>query len=190
MFQPNYKLILASGSPRRQVLLRQSGFNFEIRLKQIDEVYSSDLPKKEIASYLATLKAHAFKDELKADELLITADTVVVLGNEELQKPKDFSEAFNMLSKLSGNMHQVITGVCLLSNEREVVFSDTTNVQFLDLTKSEIESYLKEYKPYDKAGSYGIQEWIGMLGIERIEGSFYNVMGLPLHALYQQLKMF
>ena len=190
MFQPNYKLILASGSPRRQELLKQSGFNFEIRLKQIEENYPSDLPKKEIASYLAQLKANAFKDDLNANELLITADTVVVLGNEELQKPQDFDEAFTMLNKLSGNTHQVITGVCLRSKEKEVVFSDTTNVQFLDLTKNEIESYLEEYKPYDKAGSYGIQEWIGMLGIERIEGSFYNVMGLPLHALYQQLKMF
>lgn len=190
MFQPNYYLILASGSPRRQELLQQAGFTFEIRLKSIEEEYSETLSKIEIAPFLAQLKANAFKKELKENELLITADTVVVLEDQELQKPQNFDEAFEMLSKLSGRVHQVITGVCLLSCQKQVVFSEVTNVHFVSLTEKEIETYIKEYKPYDKAGSYGIQEWIGMLGIERIEGSFYNVMGLPIHALYRQLKLF
>ncbi len=190
MYQPNYRLILASGSPRRQELLQQAGFNFEVRVKTIEETYPEALPKEEIAAFLAKMKAKAFDGELQQNELLITADTVVILGKEELQKPRNFEEAYTMLSKLSGNMHRVITGMCLCSREKEVVFSDTTNVHFRELSESEKENYIKNYKPFDKAGGYGIQEWIGMLGIERIEGSFYNVMGLPLHTLYQQLKLF
>jgi septum formation protein len=186
-----YRIFLASRSPRRHDLLAQAGIPFEIWLKEeVPEKYSSELNPTEVALYLARLKADSYRDELKPRDVLITADTLVVLGSRILGKPANRSEAISMLMDLSGKPHEVITGVCLNNSEKESVFTSSTIVWFDELLVREIEEYIDEFRPYDKAGSYGIQEWIGYVGIHRIEGSFFNVMGLPIQQLYKELQYF
>jgi len=187
---PDYNFILASKSPRRQQLLESLGLTFSVRLKEVEEVYPEDLSKEQVPVYLAELKARPFIGELTENEVVITADTVVCLENKILGKPKDYNEAFSMLANLSGKEHQVITGVCLTSKHKSTSFYSLTNVMFKELTSQEIEYYISEFKPYDKAGAYGIQEWIGTIGITHIEGSFYNVMGLPIQKLYEEIQKF
>lgn len=186
----NHKIILASGSPRRQQFLKELEIDFEIKLKEIEEIYPDHLKAEEITNFLAKLKASAFENELQDNEVLITSDTIVWLDNKALGKPIDASHALRMLTKMSGKTHKVITSVCLKSIKKEVVFHDETLVTFTDLSLDEIEFYLKNYKPFDKAGSYGIQEWIGLVAIEKIEGSYANVVGLPTHKLYKELMNF
>lgn len=183
-----YKLILASQSPRRQNLLKELELDFEIKLKQVEENYPSSLIKEEIPVFLAKLKAKAFNNEISANEIIITADTIVWVNDHVLEKPKDKNEATEMLKILSNNKHTVYTGVCLKSTDFEKTFWAQTDVYFRSLEDDEIEYYLNKFKPYDKAGSYGIQEWIGYIGIEKIEGSYFNVMGLPIQKLYDVLK--
>ncbi len=186
----NYKLILASASPRRHQLMRDAGFHFSVRLKHTEEVWPSELEAEKVPEYLACLKADAFRGELQPDELLITADTVVCLGSRILGKPDGREDAIRMLRELSGNSHTVVTGVCLTTAERRKTFSAYTDVYFKPLSDEEIIYYVDHYRPFDKAGAYGIQEWIGCIGICRIDGSFYNVMGLPVQQLYEALKQF
>ncbi|MGD9993129.1 MAG: Maf-like protein [Salinivirgaceae bacterium] len=186
----NYQIILASQSPRRQQLLKELGLNFTIEVREVDEVYPGHLQREEIPVYLAQLKAKAFENSISENQLLITADTIVWLNNQVLGKPTDFADAFKMLQSLSGNTHTVYTGVCLKSSKKESSFWAKTDVHFKTLSDEEITSYLNTHKPYDKAGAYGIQEWIGYIGIEHIEGSYFNVMGLPVQKLYEQLKQF
>ncbi|MDA3893693.1 MAG: Maf-like protein [Salinivirgaceae bacterium] len=185
-----YKIILASQSPRRQNLLKELKLNFEIKIKEIEEVYPPELKKEEIPVYLAELKALAFNNDLQNNELVITADTIVWVNNSVLGKPTSYQNAFSMLETLSNNKHTVYTGVCLKTKNTAKTFWASTDVYFRKLEKQEIEYYLEHYKPYDKAGSYGIQEWIGYIGIEKIEGSYFNVMGLPIQKLYDELKKF
>jgi septum formation protein len=180
-------LILASKSPRRQELLKNAGFQFEIRSKDTPEDFSADLPLTEVPVYLAQKKALAFVEELTANELLIASDTVVILGKEIIGKPLDLADAKQMLQKLSGQCHTVVTGVCLLTQNQKITFSETTLVYFKVLSEPEIDYYLQIAPPLDKAGSYGIQDWLGLIGVTRIEGDFYNVMGLPVAKLYQYL---
>lgn len=179
-------LLLASNSPRRKELLAGLGLHYEVFVKEVHEDFPVELRREEVATYLASHKADQYKDALQ-DQLLITADTIVCLGDKVLNKPADADEAYEMLRSLSGTSHQVITGVCILSREQKTVFYDTTTVYFKELTDQEINYYIINYKPFDKAGAYGIQEWIGKIGIERIEGSYFNVVGLPVQKLYQQL---
>lgn len=186
-----YNILLASESPRRKYLLQELGLKFRIiKRPYIKEEYPLNLICEEIPVYLAKLKARSCADIIKSGTILITADTVVCLDNEILDKPKNYSDAFRILKRLSGNKHQVITGICIKSNDRESNFYSKSDVYFRDLTDDEIEYYIKLYKPYDKAGSYGIQEWIGYIGIERIEGSYFNIMGLPTEKLYNELCKF
>lgn len=182
------KLVLSSKSPRRRALVQELGLPVEIRTIDVEEIYPEDLPSNDVPAYLAKLKAEPLLQSLVENEILITSDTVVILNNEVIGKPKDREDAINMLIKLSGNSHAVITGVALSAVNYQYVFSTTTQVFFDALSLSEIEHYVDQFKPFDKAGSYGIQEWIGYIGIKRIEGCYYNVMGLPLHDLYQALK--
>ena len=184
----NYKLILASASPRRQQLMKDAGFTFEVRLKNVEEKYPQELHLENVPEYLSKVKASAFREELKADEVLITADTVGCIHDRVLGKPADRKEAISMLQKLSGNRHLVVTGVSVTTRTEQLSFSSRTDVFFKHLSNEEIEFYVDTYKPFDKAGAYGIQEWIGYIGIERIEGSFYNVMGLPIQKLYETLR--
>ena len=184
----NYKLILASASPRRQQLMKDAGFTFEVRLKNVEEKYPQELHLENVPEYLSKVKASAFREELKADEVLITADTVVCIHDRILGKPADRKEAISMLQKLSGNRHLVVTGVSVTTRTEQLSFSSRTDVFFKHLSNEDIEFYVDTYKPFDKAGAYGIQEWIGYIGIERIEGSFYNVMGLPIQKLYETLR--
>ena len=184
----NYKLILASASPRRQQLMKDAGFTFEVRLKNVEEKYPQELHLENVPEYLSKVKASAFREELKADEVLITADTVVCIHDRILGKPADRKEAISMLQELSGNRHLVVTGVSVTTRTEQLSFSSRTDVFFKHLSNEEIEFYVDTYKPFDKAGAYGIQEWIGYIGIERIEGSFYNVMGLPIQKLYETLR--
>lgn len=182
----NHPLILASNSPRRQELLRDAGFDFKVKTRQVDENYPSDLPSGEVASFLALKKAQAYQHDLN-DEVLITADTVVNLKGTIMGKPVDHQMAEEMLQALSGNEHEVTTGVCIATKNSEIVFSDTTKVFFRPLTAEEITYYIDNFQPFDKAGAYGIQEWIGMVGITKIEGSYFNVVGLPVHKVYDAL---
>lgn len=186
----DYKIILASASPRRQQLMRDAGFEFEIRLKETEEIYPETLVSTEVPVYLSRLKAAAFADEIQEGELLITADTVVCLGAKILGKPKNREHAIEILYQLSGQKHTVVTGVCLTTRHKQQTFSSFTDVYFKELTEDEIVYYIDHYKPFDKAGAYGIQEWIGYIGIKRIDGSFYNVMGLPVQQLYTTLQSF
>ncbi len=187
----NYQIILASKSPRRQYLLKELCIDFKIvETNNVDEIYPENFPKHEIPVLLAEIKAQAFSDKLTDNQLIITADTIVLLNNEVLQKPTDYNDAVNILKKLSNNKHTVVTGVCLKSKQKQVVFSSDTDVYFKKLTHDEITYYLDNYKPFDKAGAYGIQEWIGYIGVEKIEGSYFNVMGLPIQKLYEELKIF
>ena len=185
-----YQIILASKSPRRQQLLSDLGVEFKVISYDVEEVYPSDISVDEIPEYLAKLKAEPFRNEINDSTLVITSDTVVCIGDQVLGKPANRNEAVEMLQLLSGKVHQVSTGVCLYSKTKELSFSVSTNVWFKNLSNEEIEFYIENYRPYDKAGAYGIQEWIGFIAIEKIEGSYFNVMGLPVHQLYEALKNF
>lgn len=182
------KFVLASKSPRRQSLIQEMGFPFEVRIKEVEEIYPPHLKSEEVPVFLAELKSKPLVDSLIVNEILITSDTVVVNDNKILGKPKDKAEAFEMLQSLSGKSHKVITGVCLRSIDKTISFAETTTVYFSDLTDSEINYYIDNYKPFDKAGAYGIQEWIGAIAISKIEGCYYNVMGLPVHKVYRALQ--
>ncbi len=172
-------------------MLKEMGIRFKVRAKAVDESFPADLKNEEVALYLCEKKANAFADdEINKDELLVTADTIVCLGNEILNKPKDREHAIEMIKKLSGNKHEVIPGICFRSNVKSRCFFVSTDVYFRDLSQEEIEYYVDQYKPFDKAGSYGIQEWIGYVGIKKIEGSYFNVVGLPTDRLYEELKRF
>ena len=187
----DYKMILASNSPRRRELLAGLGVDFEVRvLPDIDESYPASLPALQTAEYIACKKAAAYREVMADDELVITADTVVIVGDEVLGKPSDAAEAALMLRKLSGRTHQVVTGVCLTTCEQTVQFSVRTDVTFKQLTDDEIDFYIKKYQPFDKAGAYGIQEWIGYIGCTGLNGSYYNVMGLPVQRIYTELQQF
>ncbi len=183
----NHKIILASASPRRQQLFREMGLDFEIRLKPLEEVYPKKLKGSAISDYLAALKASAFNGTLAPNEILITSDTVVWHNNESLAKAKNAEEAFGMLRTLSGDWHEVITSVCFTTDKNQKTVNHTTKVKFKVLEDKEISFYIENYKPFDKAGAYGIQEWIGLIGIEKIEGSYPNVVGLPTHLVNETL---
>jgi septum formation protein len=186
-----YKIILASNSPRRQQVLHEMGIHFEVRVKPVDEIFPPELTKEAVAIFLSELKAKAFlAAEFEEDELLITADTIVCLGDEILNKPNDREHAIEMLTKLSGRKHEVITGVCLRSKEKMTSFAVSTQVYFRELSKEEIMYYVDVFQPFDKAGSYGIQEWIGFVGITKIEGSYFNVVGFPTEKIFEALKNF
>lgn len=185
-----YSIILGSKSPRRKELLSGLGVQFEIRTLDTNEDYPDTLNNREVPTFLAKLKAEALLDSLSSEEILITSDTVVLLENEILGKPKDATQAFEMLRKLSGKSHEVITGVHLQSQQQAKSFQVVTKVYFKELADAEIDYYIQNYKPFDKAGGYGIQEWIGYIGISKIEGSYFNVVGLPVAELYDELKLF
>jgi len=183
-----YHLILASGSPRRQQFFKDLGLKFEIRLKSVEEVYPEQLQHHEISDYLAILKASVFKDELKANDVLVTSDTVVWHEGVSLAKPQDAQEAFDMIAAMSGKSHEVITSVCFTTATSQKVVNETTKVYFEHISSEEIHYYINNFKPFDKAGAYGIQEWIGNTKISRIEGSYTNVVGLPTHLVYKMLS--
>ncbi len=182
------RLILASKSPRRQQLLKSAGLAFEIRLQSAEEDYPESLSPEEVPVYLAEKKAKAFENNLEEDELLITSDTVVILKEEIIEKPANLQEAKQMLRKLSGQQHSVLTGVCLTTRSDAIRFSERSEVFFKNLSDQEIDYYVEHYPPLDRAGAYGIQDWLGFVGVERVEGCFYNVMGLPVSRLYQTLQ--
>jgi septum formation protein len=191
MVNSRYHIVLASNSPRRKELLSGLDIPFEVRvLDGIDESYPAELSTNEIAGYISKKKADAYQLTMGADELIITADTIVVLGQQVMGKPHDAAEAHSMLHQLSGKTHQVITGVCLTTKERQVCFSVETDVTFKKLTDEEIDYYVDHYRPFDKAGAYGIQEWIGHVGVTGMNGSYFNVMGLPVQRIYEALKGF
>ena len=183
----NHTIILASGSPRRQQFFKELGLDFEIRLKPIKEEFPSRLNHIEISDYLAQLKALPFKDTLKDNDILITSDTIVWHNNKALGKPLDELDAFAMLKLLSGSTHEVITSVCFTTTKFEKTLNDITKVTFKKLTDEEINHYIKTCKPLDKAGAYGIQEWIGQIAVTNIQGSYFNVMGMPTHLVYKSL---
>ncbi len=191
-FPPFSKVIvLASKSPRRAQLLRDAGFNFRIHQMDVNEDFSSDMPVAEVAAYLADKKANATDlDIMNENEILLTADSVVVINNQILNKPGSKEEAYEMLQLLSDKTHIVYTGVCLRNTDKKVVFSNQTNVTFGTLSDHEINFYIDQFNPMDKAGSYGIQEWIGFCKIRKIEGEYANVMGLPVYAIYEELLKF
>ena len=187
----NYHLILASNSPRRQELLKGLDWPFKVRVKAgIDETYPDDLPAEEVPLYLSKLKAEAYCAELQPEELLITADTIVVVGNRILGKPRNAADAKTMLALLSGRTHQVVTGVSLTTQHKQVAFKVVSDVTFKALSQTEINYYVDTYKPLDKAGAYGVQEWIGYIGVTALNGSYYNVMGLPVQRVYEELQRF
>lgn len=183
----NHHIILASGSPRRHQFLKDLGIPFIVEPRAVKEVFPEELQGSEITDYLAKLKAEAFKDELKENEIAITSDTIVWHENKALGKPETTSEAFKMLESLSGKTHEVISSVTFTTREDQKTVNNTTRVTFKDLTKDEIDYYIRNYHPLDKAGAYGIQEWIGLIGITHITGSYFNVVGLPTHLLYENL---
>ncbi len=185
-----FRIILASASPRRQELLKSLGFEFMIKPINADETYPPDLQAQEVPLYLCEKKADAYPDELEDDELLITADTIVWLEGKVLNKPTKYDEAVKMLQNLSGKMHEVYTAVSLKSSHKQTTFFDMTKVYFKKLKPEEIAYYVANFNVYDKAGSYGVQDWLGYIGISKIEGSFYNVMGLPVKELYEELIKF
>lgn len=190
-FTNKYRLILASNSPRRKELLSGIDVEYEIlTLPDIDESYPDNIPQEKIPEFLAKKKASAYRLMIQDDVLLITADTVVLLHGKVLGKPSDNEDAKRMLEELSGETHKVVTGVCLTSHQKQVCFSDTAHVTFGLLTDEEIDYYLSVYSPMDKAGAYGVQEWIGYVGVEKIEGSYFNVMGLPIYKVYRELRRF
>ena len=184
-----YKIILASNSPRRKELLSGLGVDYEVKtLPDVDESYPDGLSGEEIAKHIARGKAEAYRSLIQADELVITADTIVWLDGTVMGKPKDEEEAKDMLMRLSGKTHQVITGVCLTTASMQKTFATVTDVTFASLTDEEVDYYVTRYQPMDKAGSYGVQEWIGFVGVENLSGSYFNVMGLPIQRLYTELK--
>lgn len=185
----SYRIILASQSPRRHQLLQQAGLNFVVKLQDVEEVFPDDLPIDEVAVYLAELKATAARSFLELpQDVILTADSVVILDGEIFGKPKDKADAQRILRRLSGREHRVITGVCLLTADQSIAFGDTAHVKFGDLSDEEIDYYIEEYQPFDKAGSYAIQEWIGLCKIERIQGTYANIMGLPVQRVYAALE--
>lgn len=185
------KILLASGSPRRRELLAMIAPDFAVAPgRDVDESYPSDIPAEKVAEYLSKVKADAYIDLLDDDEIIITADTVVIIDGRILGKPAGRDDAVAMLRSLSGRRHKVVTGVTVTARDRSVSFDETTVVEFAPLSDDEIDAYVDTFRPYDKAGAYGIQEWIGAVGIKGIEGCYYNVMGLPVHTLYHRLKEF
>ncbi|WP_298309058.1 Maf-like protein [Flavobacterium sp.] len=186
----DYKIILASGSPRRQQFFKDFDLPFEIRLKEIEEIYPDNLKAEEITNYLAELKAKAFEGELADNEILITSDTLVWLNDKALGKPKDYDDAFQILKSLSNQTHEVITSVCFKTTTKTETIFEITKVSFRELSDDSIRYYLDNYKPFDKAGAYGIQEWIGLIGIHKIEGSYTNVVGLPTEKVYTYLTSY
>ncbi|MBR5830016.1 MAG: septum formation protein Maf [Tidjanibacter sp.] len=187
----NHRILLASKSPRRRELLKGCGLEFEIAEgRDAEESFSADMPLGEVAEYLSRVKSDAYADTLRAGDILITADTVVIASGEILGKPRDREDAVRMLRLLSGSSHEVVTGVTLRTLDKERSFSCRSVVRFREMTDVEIEYYIDTYRPYDKAGAYGIQEWIGYVAISGIEGSFYNVMGLPVQMLWVELEKF
>ena len=187
----NYKVLLASNSPRREELLRGIDIDFEVKvLPDIDESYPDNIPSEEIAEFVAIKKAKPYAASLHEDELLLTADTIVLLEDKVLGKPADKEEAKQMLHELSEKTHRVITGVCLTSAKKQTSFSATSDVEFGKLTDQEIEYYVERYSPMDKAGAYGVQEWIGYVAVKHISGSYYNIMGLPIQRVYRELIKF
>jgi septum formation protein len=185
-----YEILLASKSPRRKEILKQSGIPFKLISIDVDETYPDTLSKQKVAEYLANKKAQAVKINTANHQIILTCDTVVVTNDEILNKPADKSEAIKMLSKLSNTTHRVITGVCLKSNLKTYLFSDTTTVTFKELLSEEINYYIEKFNPLDKAGAYGIQEWIGLIGVTEINGSYHNVVGLPINKIYEALNKF
>lgn len=183
----DYKIILASGSPRRQQFFKDLDLDFEIRLKEVEEVYPPTLKAAEITDFLAELKANAFNNELSPNEILITSDTIVWQNEKALGKPKDYDDAFQILKSLSNATHDVITSVCFKTMHSSETIHEITRVTFSELSDDAIHYYLKKYEPFDKAGAYGIQEWIGLIGIAKIEGSYSNVVGLPTERVYNYL---
>lgn len=187
----DYKILLASKSPRRRELLSQLRIPFTvINLTDIDESYPNSIPAEDVPQFLANKKGDAYASTLRDNEIIITADTLVILDDKILGKPHDAEDAKRMLRMLSGKVHKVISGVCIMASQRRITFSTATEVKFANLSESDIEYYVSTYQPLDKAGAYGIQEWIGCIGIEYIRGSYYNVVGLPVHQLYDELKNF
>ena len=186
----NKKIILASQSPRRRQLLEQAGFTFEIKTKPIEESFPADMPVDEVAPFLARQKARAAREFITGDEVLLTADSVVILGDTIYNKPEDAEDARRILRALSGQVHRVITGVCLLSKEKERVFYGESRVHFAELSDAEIDYYIRTCQPFDKAGAYAIQEWIGLCKIDRIEGTYANIMGLPVDLVYREMGNF
>ena len=184
----NYNVILASGSPRRQEFFKELGIDFEIRLKPVNEEYPDKLSHFEITDYLAQLKSIPFESELKDNDILITSDTIVWHEGNALGKPRDDNEAFKMIKSMSGKTHEVFTSVCFKTKASQKTVSAVTKVTFKIFTDDEIWYYIKNYNPTDKAGAYGIQEWIGQIGVTKLEGSYFNVMGLPVHLVYQTLN--
>ncbi|MBS1946184.1 MAG: septum formation protein Maf [Bacteroidetes bacterium] len=184
------KIILASQSPRRKQLLQWAEIPFDVVVKETDESYPENLGIEQVAKHIAGNKAAAVKQEISEDDIIIAADTIVVLDNEVIGKPKDAKDAVSILTRLSGNKHLVVTGVVITQGKKEISFADTTEVWFHDLTRGQIEFYVRKYKPYDKAGAYAIQEWIGVVGIKKISGDFYNVMGLPVSRVVKELSNF
>lgn len=191
MSYKDYHIILASNSPRRRELLRGLDIAFDVRVQpDIAEDYPADTAPADVAAYISREKANAYKDTIAENELIITADTVVIVGNEILGKPHDDAEAKDMLHKISGRKHQVVTGVCLTTTEKQRCFSVSTDVTFKNLKEEEIDYYIETYRPLDKAGAYGIQEWIGYIGVTALEGSYFNVMGLPVQRIWEELNRF
>jgi septum formation protein len=186
----NYRIILASRSPRRQQLLHELGIRFEVVNREYTEIFPDGLSGEEIARYVAHDKAISFRDEIADNEIVITADTIVWCNSKVLGKPVDYEDALRILNEISGNTHEVITGVSIISSVREVTFSESTRVTFEILSEEEIKYYVENFSPYDKAGAYGIQEWIGAIACSHIEGSYFNVVGLPVHRLYKELQEF
>jgi len=184
----NYNIILASQSPRRQTLLKELGIDFTVKVTHTKEDFPNHLQKEEIPLFLAQQKANTLLPDLSDKDILITADTIVWLDNKAVNKPIDREDAYHMIESLSGNQHTVYTAVQLSTNKKQIAFFASTKVFFSELSKAEIDYYIDKYQPFDKAGAYGIQEWIGYIGIEKIEGSYFNVMGFPVHQVYQHLK--
>lgn len=183
-----YHIILASGSPRRQQFFKDLDLDYEIRLKEIEEIYPIELKAQEITNYLAQLKASAFEGELQLNEILVTSDTIVWHKNKALGKPKNKQEAYEILKSLSNATHEVITSVCFKTNEKVDTLNEITKVTFNELSDESIWFYIENFKPYDKAGAYGIQEWIGLIAVTKIEGSYANVMGMPTDKVYEYLN--
>lgn len=186
--QFNKKIILGSKSPRRSEILQLAEIPFELRIKEVDECYPGSVPLRQVPEYIALKKAEALKDTIQEDEIVLCADTIVLLEGKIYGKPFDKEDAIHMLKALSGNTHEVITGVCLMNHKDHILFSDTTKVTFKSLSEDEIKFYIDRYQPYDKAGSYAVQEWIGVIGIESIRGNFYNIVGLPLSKVLMHLQ--
>ncbi len=184
------KIILASKSPRRSFLLKEAGFDFEIRTRDTDESFPADMPVDDVAAFIAEKKADGVKDFIVNDEIIITADTVVIMDNKIYGKPKDDADAVRILGEISGRMHQVITGVCIMTKNNREVFSDMTEVYIKEMSAQEIRRYIDTCQPFDKAGAYGIQEWLGYVKVARLNGSYANVMGLPVHKVYDALSQY